>query len=206
MTDAGRVQAAREALYSEAILAKSQRSVVTATLAGADAVAAWQHYPAGDAFDPASGAQHYYHCHPPQAGDAEHGHFHLFLRPDGAQGPIHHLIALGMDAHGRLRRLFAVNRWVTGDDWRDAETLIALVPRFDVQLAVPDFLVNRWLTAVVALYADDIAELLRARDAALAARGGAPELLEDRGLEVLSERAVDLHDTARRLGLQAAGQ
>jgi hypothetical protein len=48
----------------------------------------WRHYPAGDAYDPASHAQYFYHRHP-IAGRAlaeeaaEHGHFHLFLRAEG---------------------------------------------------------------------------------------------------------------------------
>lgn len=40
----------------------------------------WEHYPKGDAIDPASKARWYYHAHPPeQRGPREHGHFHLFL-------------------------------------------------------------------------------------------------------------------------------
>jgi hypothetical protein len=183
-------QARREALYCERILAKSGLGVVTAALVGATPVA-MQHYPAGDSYDPESGAQVYYHCHPPAAAYDEHGHFHCFLRPAGAEGPIHHLVAMSMNRAGRLTRLFTVNRWVTGDDWRGADDLTALLPRFDLQLATPDYLVNRWLTAVMARYRDEIAALLHERDRAIAARGGAA-ILEDRAMEILSECPVDL--------------
>lgn len=206
--DATRQQAAREALYCERVLAKSGSSVVAAVLGGASAVTAMTHYPPGDIFDPDSGAQAYYHAHGAGtggdgtvgdgAGD-EHGHFHCFLRPDGLQGPIHHLVALGINRSGQLARLFTVNRWVTGDDWRPAEDLIALLPRFDLQLAKPDYLANRWLTAVVALYRREIVSLLRERDAALGRDAG---LAEDRQTETLSALTTTLHDEAKRLGFQ----
>ena len=152
---------------------------------------------------PESGAQWYYHCHLPPADDVEHGHYHCFVRPEGTKGPVHHLIAVGVDAHGRLHRLFTVNQWVVGDTWLDAEASIALLPRFDVQLAKPSYLVNRWLTAILRLYEAEIAELIRERDSVLAAHqppaGTATH--EDRGLEVTSRRSVDLAATARQLGL-----
>lgn len=189
-----RLQAWREALYCESILAKSGLGIVTALLPP-EPPALMRHYPDGDVYDPASGAQYYYHCHAPDPARDEHGHFHCFIRPGGADGPIHHLIAAGIDANGRLARLFTVNRWVTGDVWMPAEDLIPLLDRFDVQLAKPDYLVNRWLTAVLALHRDDIAELLRERDrvvASQAANRPMAEMLEDRALEYLSERAARL--------------
>jgi len=187
-------QALREALYCERILAKSGLSVATAVLR-TEAPSLMRHYPDGDVYDPASGAQYYYHCHAPDPARDEHGHFHCFIRPVGAEGPIHHLIAAGIDTSGRLARLFTVNRWVTGDAWLAAEELIPLLARFDVQLATPDYLANRWLTAVLALYRDDIADLLRARDRAVASQAAGrtlEDVLEDRGLEYLSERTARL--------------
>ena len=198
--DAARQQAAREALYCERVLAKSGSGVVAAVLGGASPVTAMTHYPPGDIFDPDSGAQAYFHAHGAGtggdgAGD-EYGHFHCFLRPGGLQGPIHHLVALGINRSGQLVRLFTVNRWVTGDDWLPAEELIALLPRFDLQLAKPDYLANRWLTAAVALYRGEIQSLLMERDRAMDMTR-----LEDRALEVLSSRGVDLTATARELRL-----
>lgn len=198
-----RVRAAQEALFCESVLAKTGENVLLETLRGAASVTTWTHYPEGDVYDRTSGAQWYYHCHDPSPGAAEHGHFHCFLRPGGTEGPIHHLVAVGVDAYGRLIRLFTVNQWVVGDEWADAEATVGLLERFDVELARPSYLVNRWLTAIVRLYHNDIAELVRRRDAVIAAHrpaGGGPAR-EDRALEVTSELAVDLPGTARALGL-----
>lgn len=47
----------------------------------------WRHYPEGEAYDPATHVQYFYHRHSPApaaaAGPTEHGHFHLFLRGEG---------------------------------------------------------------------------------------------------------------------------
>lgn len=196
-------RAAEEALFCERILAKGGENVLQRTLLGAPNVEAWAHYPPGDIFDAESGAQWYYHCHLPPADEIEHGHFHCFVRPEGAKGPVHHLIGVGVDAYGKLHRLFTVNQWVVGDAWLDAEPTIALLPRFDVQMPAPSYLVNRWLTAVVRLYEAEIAQLIRERDVTLAAHL-APEgtaVRDDRGLEVTSEVLVNLAERARELGL-----
>lgn len=197
-----RLRAAQEALYCQRILAKSGETVLRETLRDAANVEAWSHYPPGDVFDAESGAQWYYHCHLPPADDVEHGHYHCFLRPEGAKGPVHHLIAVGVDAHGKLHRLFTVNQWVVGDTWLDAEPTIALIDKFDVQLAKPSYLVNRWLSAVLRLYEAEIAELIRQRDLALdnhvPPQGTA--VREDRTFEVTSQLLVNLDETARSLG------
>lgn len=184
-----REQALAEIAFCEAVLAKGGLNVLSETFAGVENIAAWDHYPPDDVYDPVSRAQYYYHCHPAEDGATEHGHFHCFLRPDGPDGPIHHLAAIGVDGQGRLLRLFSVNQWVVGDDWADAETIIALLPRFDMQMPRPSYLVNRWLTAIFVAYETEIAELIRARDRALA--GHRPvsgvAVREDRDLEVTSE-------------------
>lgn len=78
------------------------------------------------------------------------------------------------------------------DQWADAETTIGLLPRFDVQMPRPSYLVNRWLTALFVAFEPEIAELIRARDRTLAAHmppEGTPALL-DRALEVTSELRI----------------
>jgi hypothetical protein len=199
--DDERRRAVQEALFCEQILAKGGENVLGATLRDAPATA-WSHYPPGDVFDPSSGGQWYYHCHlPPAAG--EHGHFHCFVRPQGKDGPVHHLVAVGVDAYGRLQRLFTVNQWVVADAWLDAEPTIALLERFDMEMPQPSYLTNRWLTAILRLYAHEIAALIRERDRILAVHR-APEGVssrDDRALEVTSERRVDLNATAAMLGL-----
>jgi hypothetical protein len=201
MSGEDRLRAAQEALFCEQVLSKGGDNILRATLRDAPPTA-WTHYPPGDVFDPATGGQWYYHCHiPPE--ENEHGHFHCFVRPDGKDGPVHHLVAVGVDAHGRLQRLFTVNQWVVADTWLDAEASIALLDRFDMQMPQPSYLTNRWLSAILRLYSDDIATLIRQRDVTIAAhrapQGIAPR--EDRALEVTSQLAVDLVATARALGL-----
>lgn len=184
-----RERAAQEAAYCERLLAKSGENVLRETLRDAPSVEAWAHYPPGDVFDPESGGQWYYHCHLPAADDTEHGHFHCFVRPDGPSGPVHHLIAIGVDAFGKLHRLFTVNQWVVGDNWLPAEATIALLPRFDMQLAKPSYLVNRWLTAIITQYQPEIEQLIRERDQVLlqSAAGRDPtDVRDDRSMEVLS--------------------
>ena len=198
-TDATR-QALREVLYCERILAKTGDSVLRETLGNTETINAWAHFPEGDVYDPDSGGQWYYHCHPPEEAATEHGHFHCFVRPEGRDGPVHHLVGVGVDAYGRLLRLFTVNHWVVGDDWLGADATIALLPRFDLQLGRPSYLVNRWLTAVVRFYSADIADLIAARDRTIEAH--LPEdpdaARADRALEVTSEVAADLGEAAGR--------
>lgn len=184
-----RSQALAEIAFCEAVLAKGGLSVLSETLAGVTALSAYAHYPEGDVYDPQSGAQWYYHCHPAEEGAREHGHFHCFVRPQGPSGPIHHLVAVGVDADGRLVRLFTVNHWVVDDDWADAATLLPLLERFDVQMPRPSYLVNRWLTAVLVAFDAEIRALVEARDARIDAAGG-NAAREDRQLEVLSEHVV----------------
>lgn len=70
-------------------LAAGGRSIIAEAVGGDPAdVALWQHYPAGEVYDPASHAQYFYHRHPGPVGlrreePSEHGHFHLFLRGEG---------------------------------------------------------------------------------------------------------------------------
>lgn len=184
-----REHALSEIAFCETVLAKGGLNVLSDTFRGVSDIEAWEHYPPGDVFDPASNAQWFYHCHPADEGSAEHGHFHCFLRPEGPEGPIHHLVAIGVDAHGRLLRLFTVNQWVVGDDWADAEATLALIGHFDMQMPSPSYLVNRWLTAIFVAYESEIAALIRERDRVLAVHVP-PEnvaVRQDRGLEVTSE-------------------
>lgn len=191
MPEDARSRALAEIAFCETVLGKAGLNVLSETFRDTAEIQAWEHYPPGDIFDPASGAQWFYHCHPAEEGAAEHGHFHCFLRPTGPAGPIHHLAAVGVDAYGRMLRLFTVNQWVVGDDWLDAEQTIALLPRFDVQMPRPSYLVNRWLTAIFVAYEQEIAGLIRARDTTLAAHAGELAVArDDRGLEVTSELLI----------------
>lgn len=189
MSGSARDSALEEIALCETILAKGGLTVLSDTFQGVSTIAAWEHYPPGDVYDPVSHGQWFYHCHPADEGQTEHGHFHCFLRPDGSQGKIHHLVAIGVDANGRLLRLFTVNQWVVGDDWADAATTIPLLERFDMQMPRPSYLVNRWLTAILVAYGTEITDLIRQRDIVLAGHvpPGGVSAREDRAIEVLSE-------------------
>jgi len=76
--------AADELRECQRVLAKSGLTVVTEAVGGAAACVDWDHYPAGDVYDPETHAQYFYHAHPaPLRPAGEHGHFHTFLRPRG---------------------------------------------------------------------------------------------------------------------------
>ena len=157
----------------------------------------WAHYPAGDAYDPVSHAQFFFHHHPSPDEAGEAGHFHLFMRaegmPDGtlplllpeaaianlptppqaapskrgARDEVSHLVAIAIDADGEPTRLFTTNRWVTGETWYRADDVIRMLDRLTLDAAEPAGLLNDWLTAVVRLYQPEIAMLLRKRDEAV---------------------------------------
>jgi hypothetical protein len=75
--------AGAEVAEIERLLAKSGENPVSEALRDAGVFYEWQHYPAGDVYDPETHAQFFYHAHASGRRAAEHGHFHCFLRPRG---------------------------------------------------------------------------------------------------------------------------
>jgi hypothetical protein len=171
------------------------------------------HYPDGDVFDSQSASQYYYHAH--RAGTGEHGHFHTFIRAKGmpddiAPAPyagtsppptgddaICHLVAVSMNAAGLPVGLFTTNRWVTAETFYSADDTIRLLAGFEVDHADPCWATNRWLTAMLRLFAPQIKDLIRTRDATIAAWQAShpgPDVYEDRELEVTSELAIDIDE------------
>jgi hypothetical protein len=178
-------------------LATRDSSIVREVLGHAAVAEDWRHYPAADAYDPASHAQYFYHRHDAADLTNEHGHFHLFLRAEGmpketlplllpeaaianlptppqaapskrgARDEVSHLIAIAVDHAGEPVRLFTTNRWVTGETWYRADDVIRMLDRFTLDTAEPASLVNSWLAAIVRLYQPEIAMLLRKRDEAV---------------------------------------
>lgn len=154
----------------------------------------------------------------------EHGHFHLFLRGDGvpagitplllpdaavANAPmpsqsaplkrgrrdeVCHLVAIALDARGEPIRLFTTNRWVTGESWYGADDVIGLLERFRLRSNAPLPLVNRWLAALLQLFATDIAVLLHERDRVIQKRRWRwrTNVLEDPRLEIASSLDISL--------------
>ncbi len=210
------VEAAREVQTCERVLAKTGDTVLTQLMNADDRPAIWRHYPAGDVYDPVYHAQYYYHLHPEtERLNGEHGHFHTFLRPfgmpegvrptriDGEPMPmvaddneaLSHLIAIATTRSGRATRLFTTNRWVTGETWYSAADVARMLDSFVMDVARPCWAANRWITALMRLFRPQILALLHARDHVVADRDtGRPEhaVLEDRGLEVVTEQAIDV--------------
>jgi hypothetical protein len=202
--------AAEEWLRCQDAFERAGRNVVGEVLRGHGEFYEMNHYPPDDVFDENSHAQWYFHAH---RGGTEHGHFHLFLRaagmpagcapvahegvsepwPAGAEA-LSHLVAVSMDAWGRPQGLFCTNRWVTDEAWYPASEVIAMIDRFEVDHAFPNWAVNRWLTALVRLYQPHIAALVRQRDEVVADwRRARPtvDIFEDRGLEITGYLPID---------------
>ena len=139
----------------------------------------------------------FYHYHQaPGRPEGEHGHFHFFVRTGDtatAESTWSHLAALSMDGFGQPMRWFTVNRWVTDGPWLTAEQLIPLLDR----LPDPDDLstLEQWLVAMLGLYQESLAELLRVRDRQLSHINAVKDdknILENRDVYQLSSSPIDL--------------
>src|SRR5207248_2568930 len=127
---------------------------------GADDIAAWQRYPAGEVYDPANHAQYFYHCHAAPAGSApgaEHGHFHLFLRAEGIPAGITPLV---------LPELAVANAPVPPQSAPlkrgERDEVVHLVALALDQRGEPVrlFTTNRWVTGETWYCADDVIRML----------------------------------------------
>jgi len=191
------------------VLRKGGSNVVAEVLRGADGFFELDHYPAGDAHDPETHSQYYYHSHRP----GEHGHFHTFLReqgfPDDCQpvaqsdapfmrerdDRLSHLIAISMDRFGYPIGLFTTNRWVAADNWYDASDVIRMLDRFRIDIAVPSWPTSIWITAMLRLFRPEIETLIRARDAAIAdwqRTRPQVDVFEDRDCAITSIRNISV--------------
>ena len=193
-------------------MAQEQRPLMLRVLPADGESHFWKHYPKGDARDAKTKSRWYYHVHAPGSRDeGEHGHFHLFLHrsqlpeglepkvwpPQGEECKAHvtHLVSLSIDTTGIPRSWFTVNRFVTNEFLFPAEVMIAHLADFNVDATKEDSLVNRFVTAMVALYRDEIAQLLRERDAhqaQLVEEHGEKGYEKASGIEVLSQIPINL--------------
>ena len=189
-----------------------------------DGATFWTHYPKGDARSAACKSRWYYHVHAAGSRDEdEHGHFHLFLHrtqlpeglepkvwpPQGEDDKAHvtHLIGLSIATNGIPRSWFATNRFVTNEFLYPADVMIDHLPDFNVDDTKEDDLVNRFVTAMVALYRDEIADLLRRRDEMqdqLVADLGEKAYETASGVEVLAQIPIDLDAKISSLELEDA--
>jgi Domain of unknown function (DUF6969) len=112
----------------------------------------------------------------------------------GSRNEVAHLVAIAIDGRGEPVRLFTTNRWVTGETWYRADDVIRMLDRFCVHGDQPSALLNRWLAALIRLFARDIAELLHQRDKTIVERRWRwrTNVLEDPRLEITSSLAIDL--------------
>ena len=198
------------------VLAKSDTNVVAEVLRGQGTFYEFDHYPAGDVYDPDTHAQYYYHSH----REGEHGHFHTFLREKGMPGDcrpveqseapfmkerddtLSHLIAISMNRAGFPIGLFTTNRWITADNWYTADDVITMLDRFDMDLAWPSWPVNIWITAMVCLFRPEIEELVRGRDATVAAwqkKHPRRDAFEDRKCDITSVRRISVEAQIKRV-------
>ena len=205
-------QAAAEVVDCIRVLEKSGSNLVSEVLGEGEFVE-FEHYPENDVYDPETHAQYYFHAHPQARGEwNDYGHFHTFLRPKGwvreippaapgteptteVNDPVCHLVAISMGPQGRPVRLFTTNRWVTAETGCAARELIGMLDRFVVDLAKPSWPLNRWISAMIRLYREEIVKLMHERDATFAEwQITHPErdVFEDRALEVTSAMTIDL--------------
>ena len=192
------------------VLAKAGTSIVAQCLAHQGTFYELDHYPKGDVYDSEFHAQYYYHAH--RADGGEHGHFHTFLRA-GAMPPhvepapysgrakrptgsdaLAHLVAISMSRPGFPMALFTTNRWVTDETFYPADDVIEMLDRFRIDHTFPCLAVNRWITAMVALFRPQIEALVRARDETVAQWAQSHpdrDVYEDRQLEITSIIDID---------------
>ena len=166
----------------------------------------FEHYPKGDCISPETNSRWFYHAHPPEEREeGEHGHFHLFLprklfgnsKPligppaKNAKGKkpaqVVHFAALSFDTGGMPTHWFTTNYWVTTEYMMPAAEIAKYLKQFDMKGAPGDPLVNKWLTAAVEVFHDQLIELLEKRDTALAESN-----YTDRNLEITSKADFDL--------------
>ena len=213
------------------VLQKSDANIVGEVLRGHGEFFEWDHYPPGDVYDHDTHAQYYYHAHPPEGRakkfGPEHGHFHTFLRPkgmppkvkpapvpdfkqpEGDNDALTHFVAIAMDRAGFPIRLFTTNRWVTGETWYEANSVISMLDRFVIDLATPSWPVNMWISAMLQLFGPDIEALLVERDRAIddwQRRHPGENVYEDRRLEITSIRDISVDAQIARVekALEAA--
>jgi len=213
--------AGAEVVEVHRVLAKTGDNIVGELLKNHGTFYEWDHYPPGDVYDHVTHGQYYYHAHAAdQRFEGEHGHFHTFVRPKGMPPGIRpapvpgyvapddpndalsHLVAIAMTPGGLPFRLFTVNRWVTGEVWYAAEDVIRLLEVFKIDHPQPSWPVNRWISAMITLFAPQIADLLRARDRKVAAwRETMTEgdVFEDRDLEVTSFLDISIDQQVQRV-------
>ena len=125
----------------------------------------WRHYPAGDAYDPVSHAQYFYHRHqePEQGADhpaeplSDHGHFHLFLRAEGMpEGALPLLLPEAAIANLPTPPQAAPSKRGARDEVSHLIAIAVDAKGEPIRL----FTTNRWVTGETWYRADDVIRML----------------------------------------------
>ena len=198
------------------VLQKGNSNVVAEMLRGQGKFYELDHYPKGDVYDSESHSKCFYHSH----REGEHGHFHTFLREKGMpkdcrpvkqseaafmkerDDKLSHLIAISMNRAGFPIGLFTTNRWITADNWYEADDVIRMLDRFEIDLSWPSWPTNIWLTAMLRLFRPQIEELIRERDSTVAdwqKKHPENDAFEDRGCDITSVRKISVEAQIKRV-------
>jgi hypothetical protein len=205
--------AARELFEVLEECARSNSHPVKEILAASDETfTRWAYYPPDPVGDARKGGRWFYHAHDPSEARPweEHGHFHCFSlaanllrsarpialppKPEPESVATVHLAAISIDASGVPKRLFATNRWVTGESMHEAAAVLPLIDHFRIRSDRRYALTSRWLSAMLRLYQPQIAWLLHERDRTIREKraAGVHAFTEDTSVEVLSTAEIDL--------------
>jgi Domain of unknown function (DUF6969) len=132
---------------------------ILATMAGAEALVDWRHYPAGDVYDPTTHAQYFYHVHSSeQRAPREHGHFHIFLRAEGMPLGVAPLVlpeSAVADVSPAAPQAAPLKRGC-----RDEVAHLAAVTVSARGEPIRLFTTNRWVTGETWYRADDVIRML----------------------------------------------
>jgi hypothetical protein len=175
-------------------MARAVRTVVDDIVGSAAMVEPWVQYPEPMAEDAHIGVGYFYHSHgSSRSHPDERGHFHVFMRGDGAVRS--HLAAIVIDAQGMPVRLFTTNRWVTDERWMTSERLLAWANPDSHLSERSGLAVTLWIMHCLNLFYPQLEWLLHRRDESLhslkTGRSGTA-VFEDRRIEILSECDISL--------------
>lgn len=161
MNGAGRARAAAAVIRECRRTLAARGGDILREAVGAGAVAAWRHYPAGDAFDPLSHAQYFFHRHTARSDvageDGESGHFHLFLRAEGMPAGVMPLL-LPEAAIANLPAPPQAAPLKRGQ--RDEVSHLVAIALDGCGEPVRLFTTNRWVTGETWYRADDVIRML----------------------------------------------
>ena len=140
-------------------LAARNRNVVSEVTAGEVTLSEWRHYPEGDAYDPKSHAQYFYHSHPDlERPPREHGHFHTFMRAEGMPAGVAPLLLpeIAVADVGALPPQAAPLKRGTKEEVSHLVAIAVDARGEPIRL----FTTNRWVTGETWYRADDVFRML----------------------------------------------